>query len=59
MTKCVLTKRERQVLESVVLMLRANLTERTPPLQRGAISTAVTTINHLLARSSGEEEGDG
>lgn len=55
----VLTGEERDVLESVVLMLRANLTEYTPPLQRGAIQKAVTTINHLLARSGATENTDG
>lgn len=54
----ILTEEEREVLESVVLMLRANLTEYTPPLQRGAILRTVTTLENLLARSGGEEEGE-
>lgn len=51
MTKCVLTDDERAALRSVARMLRANLTEHTPPMQRHAISWAEKIIRQLLARS--------
>lgn len=58
MTKpIVLTEEERESLESVALMLRANPTEHTPPIQRAAILWAATTLENLLVRSGGEGEG--
>lgn len=51
MSKITLTDEEKAALKGVTLMLRANLTEHMPPLQRRAVSWATETLEQLLKRS--------